>query len=91
MISQTYMPPFLEALRPHQWVKNLLVLAPLFFTDQAFDPAGWLAALTALGSFCFAASAVYLLNDILDRHDDAPGGVRHPPVRARRRGRISVP
>ena len=79
MISQTYMPPFLEALRPHQWVKNLLVLAPLFFTDQAFDPAGWLAALTALGSFCFAASSVYLLNDILDRHDDA----RHPTKKNR--------
>lgn len=73
------MPPFLQALRPHQWVKNLLVLIPLFFTEQAFQLAGWLAALTAFGSFCFAASSIYLLNDILDRHEDA----RHPKKKHR--------
>jgi len=65
------MPPFLEALRPHQWVKNLLVLFPLFFTPYAFELSGWLAAAAAFGSFCFAASSVYLLNDILDRREDA--------------------
>ncbi|HEB54675.1 MAG TPA: decaprenyl-phosphate phosphoribosyltransferase [bacterium] len=79
MIARTTMPPFLEALRPHQWVKNLLVLFPLFFTDQAFALSGWIAALTAFGSFCFAASSIYLLNDILDRHEDA----RHPKKRHR--------
>jgi len=73
------MPPFLEALRPHQWVKNLLVLIPLFFTERAFEISGWIAALTAFGSFCFAASSIYLLNDILDRHDDA----RHPKKKNR--------
>jgi len=73
------MPPFLEALRPHQWVKNLLVLVPLFFTERAFEVAGWIAAMTAFGSFCFAASSIYLLNDILDRHDDA----RHPKKKHR--------
>lgn len=82
------MPPFLEALRPHQWVKNLLVLIPLFFTERAFELAGWIAALTAFGSFCFAASSIYLLNDILDRHDDA----RHPKKknRAIASGRLPV-
>lgn len=73
------MPPFLQALRPHQWVKNLLVLVPLLFTEQAFLLSGWLAALTAFGSFCFAASSIYLLNDILDRHEDA----RHPKKKYR--------
>ena len=73
------MPPFIEALRPHQWVKNLLVLFPLFFTDRAFELSGWTAALTAFGAFCFAASSIYLLNDILDRHEDA----RHPKKKAR--------
>jgi decaprenyl-phosphate phosphoribosyltransferase len=83
------MPPFLEALRPHQWVKNLLVLIPLFFTERAFELSGWTAALTAFGSFCFAASSIYLLNDILDRHDDA----RHPKKKNRpiASGRLSVP
>ena len=73
------MPPFVEALRPHQWVKNLLVLFPLFFTSQAFELAGWIAAATAFGSFCFAASSIYLLNDILDRHEDA----LHPKKKSR--------
>mgnify|MGYP002624161144 CR=1 FL=1 len=73
------MPPFVEALRPHQWVKNLLVLVPLFFTEQAFEVSGWTAALTAFASFCFAASSIYLLNDILDREEDA----RHPKKRLR--------
>ncbi|MGK0205784.1 MAG: 4-hydroxybenzoate polyprenyltransferase [Planctomycetota bacterium] len=73
------MPPFLQALRPYQWVKNLLVLVPLFFTDQAFLLSGWIAALTAFGSFCFAASSIYLLNDILDRDEDA----RHPKKKNR--------
>lgn len=73
------MPPFIEALRPHQWVKNLLVLVPLFFTEHAFEVSGWIAAMTAFGSFCFAASSIYLLNDILDRHDDA----RHPKKKHR--------
>ncbi len=82
------MPPILEALRPHQWVKNLLVLFPLFFTPYAFELAGWISALKAFGSFCFAASSVYLLNDILDRHEDA----LHPKKKLRpiASGRLSV-
>ena len=50
------LPPFVEALRPHQWVKNLLVLVPLLFTKRAFELAAWGEALLAFGSFCFAAS-----------------------------------
>ena len=79
MIGTSDMPPYLQVLRPHQWVKNLLVLIPLFFTERAFELTGWLAALTALGSFCFAASSIYLLNDILDRREDA----LHPKKRSR--------
>lgn len=88
MIGTSDMPPYLQVLRPHQWVKNLLVLIPLFFTERAFELAGWLAALTALGSFCFAASSIYLLNDILDRHEDA----HHPKKKQRpiASGRLSV-
>jgi 4-hydroxybenzoate polyprenyltransferase len=73
------MPPFVEALRPHQWVKNLLVLVPLLFTERVMDVAGWIAALTAFASFCLAASSIYLLNDILDREEDA----HHPKKRHR--------
>lgn len=82
------MPPFVEALRPHQWVKNLLVLAPLLFTKLAFEPSAWWAAGIAFASFCMAASSVYLLNDILDREEDA----HHPKKRLRpiASGRLTV-
>jgi 4-hydroxybenzoate polyprenyltransferase len=73
------MPPFVEALRPHQWVKNLLVLAPLLFTKRAMEPAAWGTALLAFAAFCGAASSIYLLNDIRDREEDA----RHPKKRLR--------
>ncbi len=73
------MPPHLQAMRPHQWVKNLLVLVPLLFTEKLTDPAKWAAACLAFAAFCCAASSIYLLNDIVDREEDA----RHPKKRLR--------
>jgi 4-hydroxybenzoate polyprenyltransferase len=75
------MPPFIEAMRPHQWVKNLLVFAPLAFTEKGllFELSAWLAAGSAFFAFCLAASSIYLLNDIVDRDEDA----RHPKKRLR--------
>lgn len=75
------MPPFVEALRPHQWVKNLLVMAPLLFTPQGlvYQASAWLTVLCAFAAFCCAASSIYLLNDIVDREEDA----RHPKKRSR--------
>src|SRR5690349_15492826 len=84
------MPPFVEAMRPHQWVKNLLVLAPLAFTPKGliYELWAWSAVLAAYASFCLAASSIYLLNDIVDRHEDA----LHPKKRTRpiASGRLSV-
>lgn len=80
--------PALQALRPHQWVKNLLVLAPLvFFTPQAgtsvsprlFDPTAWQQALFAFAVFCLTSSCVYVLNDLVDREQDK----LHPKKRVR--------
>jgi 4-hydroxybenzoate polyprenyltransferase len=73
------MPPAIEAMRPHQWVKNLLVFAALVFTPRIFEAAAWRDALLAFASFCLAASSIYLLNDIVDRDEDA----RHPKKRLR--------
>lgn len=58
------------ALRPAHWVKNFLVLAPLFFTGH-LGHAGplWREAL-AFGVFCAASSAVYLFNDWWDAPAD---------------------
>jgi 4-hydroxybenzoate polyprenyltransferase len=76
--------PLLQALRPHQWVKNLLVFAPLVFAPQRITtpvegrPA-WLAAAIAFVVFCCVASSIYLINDVLDREHDR----LHPKKRFR--------
>lgn len=66
--------PLFKALRPTQWVKNVFVLAPVVFAEQLTDSTTLLRAMLAFVTFCFAASAIYLINDLRDREDDR----RHP-------------
>jgi 4-hydroxybenzoate polyprenyltransferase len=63
-----------RALRPHQWVKNLLLFVPVVLDHRVFDPAAVSRAATAFAAFCLAASGAYVLNDILDLEADR----RHP-------------
>lgn len=65
--------------RPGQWVKNVLVFAPLVFAQQALEPRALGRTLAAFALFCLAAAAVYLVNDLLDRDQDR----RHPLKRRR--------
>jgi 4-hydroxybenzoate polyprenyltransferase len=69
----------LEGLRPRQWSKNAFVFAGLLFGGQLFDRAAVLRSLLAFAIFCAAASAVYLVNDVADREQDA----LHPVKRGR--------
>ncbi len=70
---------FARALRPYQWVKNLLVLLPLFAAHAYGDPASAGKAVLGLVVFCLLASTVYVLNDLADVVDD-----RHHPYKRRR-------
>jgi 4-hydroxybenzoate polyprenyltransferase len=65
--------------RPSHWIKNTFVLAALVFARRMTDPDAWTAALEAFAVFCLASSAVYALNDVRDRQEDA----RHPAKRNR--------
>ncbi|MBI2885468.1 MAG: decaprenyl-phosphate phosphoribosyltransferase [Candidatus Omnitrophica bacterium] len=67
------------ALRPAQWVKNLFVLTPLFFSQGLRDPGSVWRAAAATGLFCLMSSSIYLLNDLRDRETDR----RHPHKRLR--------
>ena len=60
----------LRLARPHQWSKNLLLLAPLIFSRHLFIFRD--AAIASAGSvaFCALASFAYVLNDIYDRDAD---------------------
>ena len=71
----------LRAARPKQWVKNVLVVAgPL----AGGWPNGWqttVSVFIAFVCFCLAASAVYLVNDVIDRPADRAHPVkRHRPI-----------
>ena len=59
-----------KALRPHQWAKNLLVFLPLVFAHHWTDGLRWVHAALAFAAFDLAASAGYLINDLLDRRGD---------------------
>ena len=72
-------PGLLTAMRPRQWTKNLLVLAPLLPAARALDADALTGAAVAFAMFCAASSAVYLGNDVCDREVDRA----HPVKRAR--------
>jgi 4-hydroxybenzoate polyprenyltransferase/phosphoserine phosphatase len=68
-----------RAIRPHQWLKNLLLFVPLLTAQAWWDLRGLLGAVIGFAAFSLAASAAYLLNDLLDLDADR----RHPRKRAR--------
>ena len=74
-----------RALRPHQWVKNLFVLAAVVFARgddslaKSEDFSDVARSLLAFGAFCLGASAIYLVNDVLDVASDRA----HPEKRLR--------
>jgi decaprenyl-phosphate phosphoribosyltransferase len=78
----------LKASRPHQWIKNLFVAAPLIFARRIDDRTATIHSLVAVGCFCLLSSAVYLLNDIVDIERDRA----HPIKRLRpiASGQLSV-
>ena len=71
--------PILKAVRPHQWVKNLFVAAPLIFAKRIGDVSSDLRAAGAFAAFCLLSSAVYLVNDLVDVEKDRA----HPTKRNR--------
>lgn len=61
---------YFKAIRIHQWLKNSLVFAPLFLSQLEYQPAAVVQAFLAFFAFSFAASAVYVLNDLIDLPSD---------------------
>lgn len=70
--------PLFRAVRPHQWLKNVLVFLPLLAAHQ-FDPTIIGKAALAFVAYSLVASSVYLLNDLLDLAADRS----HPRKRER--------
>ena len=87
--------PLIRAMRPHQWVKNIFVLAAVVFArgdvrvEHPADYADLWASLLAFGAFCLGSSSIYLINDVLDVESDR----MHPEKRRRpiASGELSIP
>lgn len=62
--------PFIQLLRPSSWIKNLLIIVPLFFARDIFDSGKLFSTTIAFIVFCLVASSVYILNDIIDQEHD---------------------
>jgi 4-hydroxybenzoate polyprenyltransferase len=79
----------LKLLRPHQWIKNSVLLAGVIFAGEAGSLVQLWVAVQALIAFCFLSSSVYILNDVADRERDR----LHPLKRSRpiAAGKVSVP
>ena len=69
----------LKALRPKQWTKNGVLLAPLIFAKSAFETGLVVKAFVAVAAFSLLASGVYVINDWVDREKDR----LHPEKRRR--------
>lgn len=76
---QAFLPSLIRAMRPKQWLKNLLVFAAPLGAGAIFQPDVLLGTLVAFACFCLAASGTYLINDIKDVAVDR----EHPEKRFR--------
>jgi 4-hydroxybenzoate polyprenyltransferase len=73
------MTALLQALRPKQWTKNLLVFVGVVFAQHAADPTLLLRATAGFIAFSLLASVVYVVNDLRDVEADR----QHPKKRLR--------
>jgi 4-hydroxybenzoate polyprenyltransferase len=69
----------LRAMRPHQWIKNLLVFVPIVTARAIGDLHGWDEATLMFLAFSAVASGIYLVNDLCDLAADR----QHPEKRSR--------
>ena len=79
---------YIQLLRPLQWLKNVFVFAPLFFSNNLLKKELFWPTLIVFISFCLISSSIYCFNDLLDIEAD-----RQHPKKCKRpiaSGAISV-
>jgi 4-hydroxybenzoate polyprenyltransferase len=83
LAASTLAAAHLRALRPHHWAKNTLVFLPVLLAHQFFNVDVLWHAAVAFVCFCLAASATYLINDVVDIASDQKHPTkRHRPIAA---------
>jgi 4-hydroxybenzoate polyprenyltransferase len=61
---------FIREVRPHQWIKNILVFIPPLAGHMLLNATAFFYTLITFTAFCSAASGTYLINDLLDLESD---------------------
>lgn len=86
---KTFLPAPIRAMRPRQWIKNVLVFAAPLSAGVLFDPHVILRCILAFFAFSMASATIYLINDIMDVAEDR----LHPRKRFRpiAAGELKVP
>lgn len=82
------MKDYIRLLRPKHYLKNVLVLLPLFFSGRFFERALLGASAAGFAAFCLLSSFIYIINDVRDVESD-----RRHPTKCRRpiaSGAVSV-
>jgi 4-hydroxybenzoate polyprenyltransferase/phosphoserine phosphatase len=80
---------YIKMLRVHQWLKNLLVFAPPVLAHDFLIAGTMFAATLAFIAFSASASAIYIINDIIDLPlDRVHPRKRHRPFAS---GALSIP
>ena len=75
-----------KSARPAQWIKNIVVFAPIVFSGFLFVPGSLTRVIWAFGLFCALSSSVYILNDLIDIESDR----EHPFKKKRLRESIET-
>ena len=80
---------YIKAIRAYQWIKNLLIFVPLITSHRFYSLNLILLSTAAFFAFSFAASAGYVINDLLDLDADRA----HPRKKSRpfASGKLSIP
>ncbi len=79
---------YIQLLRPLQWLKNLFVFAPIFFSNHLLEGRYFWPTLVVFVSFCLISSSVYCFNDLKDVEADRQHPKKcHRPIAS---GKVSV-
>ena len=60
----------LRSMRPKQWTKNIILFAPLIFSQNITNKQLAISSLISFMVFCFLSGSVYILNDLIDIKQD---------------------
>ena len=79
---------YIQLLRPLQWLKNIFVFAPIFFSNNLLKPDYFWPTLVVFASFCMISSSIYCFNDLRDVEADRQHPKKcHRPIAS---GKVSV-